>query len=81
MSLTKTTSVDQITIEANGIVLYRELTRILEDGAEISAAYHRISLAPGQDLAGVPANVAAVCGVVWTEDIVAAYLEQVAPAE
>jgi len=50
MSLTKTISVDQITIEANGIVLYRELTRILENGAEISAAYHRISLAQGRTL-------------------------------
>jgi hypothetical protein len=32
MSLTKTTTVDQITVTENGIVLYREATRIMEDG-------------------------------------------------
>jgi hypothetical protein len=36
MSLTKTTTVDQITVNENGIVLYREATRIMEDGNQIS---------------------------------------------
>ena len=50
MSLTKVTVIDQITIAENGIVLYREATRIMEDGKEISKQYHRTSLTPGQDL-------------------------------
>jgi hypothetical protein len=49
MSLTKTTIVDQITVTENGIVLYREATRIMEDGNQISQTYHRTSLTPGQD--------------------------------
>ena len=73
MSLTKTTTVDQITVTENGIVLYREATRIMEDGNELSKTYHRNSLTPGQDLTGVPANVAAICNVVWTEAVIAAY--------
>jgi archaellum component FlaF (FlaF/FlaG flagellin family) len=73
MSLTKTTTVDQITVTENGIVLYREATTILEDGVEISKKYHRSSLIPGQDLTGVPANVAAICNVAWTPEVVAAY--------
>jgi hypothetical protein len=73
MSLTKETVVDQITVTENGIVLFREATRILEDGAEISKKYHRSSLTPGQDLTGVPANVAAICNVAWTPEVVAAY--------
>ena len=73
MSLTKTKSVDQITVTENGTVLYREATRILEDGTEISKQYHRTSLVPGQDLAGQPANVAAICTAAWTPEIVAAY--------
>jgi hypothetical protein len=73
MSLTKTTTVDQITVERNGIVLYREATCIMEDGNELSKAYHRLSLTPGQDLTGVPANVVAICNVAWTADVVAAY--------
>lgn len=73
MSLTKTTNIDQITISENGIVLYREATRIMEDGNELSKNFHRSSLVPGQDLTGVPANVAAICNVAWTADVVAAY--------
>lgn len=73
MSLTKETVVDQITVTENGIVLFREVTRILEDGAEISKKYHRSSLTPGQDLTGVPENVAAICNVAWTPEVVAAY--------
>ena len=73
MSLTKTTVIDQITIAENGIVLYREATRIMEDGNQISQTYHRSSLTPAQDLTGVPANVVAICNAAWTEAVVAAY--------
>jgi len=73
MSLTKTTVVDQITVTENGIVLYREATRIMEDGNEISKQYHRSSLTPAQDLTGIPANVVAICNTVWTAEVIAAY--------
>jgi hypothetical protein len=73
MSLTKQTVVDQITVQENGIVLYREATRIMEDGNQISQTYHRSSLVPAQDLTGVPANVVAICNVAWTAEVIAAY--------
>ena len=73
MSLTKTTSVDQITVTENGIILYREATRIMEDGNELSKTYHRSSLTPGQDLTGIPANVVAICNVAWTAEVIAVY--------
>ena len=76
MSLNKTTNVDQITVTENGIVLYREATRIMEDGNQISQTYHRTSLTPGQDLTGVPANVVAICNVAWTPEVIAAYRAQ-----
>ena len=79
MSLTKTTTVDQITVTENGIILYRNATRIMEDGVQLSQTYHRSSLTPGQDLTGVPANVVAICNTAWTADVVAAY--QAAQAE
>ena len=78
MSLTKETTVDQITVTENGIVLYREATRILEDGVEISKKYHRTSLVPGQDLTDQPANVVAICNTVWTPQLIAAYQAQLA---
>jgi hypothetical protein len=78
MALTKETVVDQITVTENGIVLYREATRIMEDGNQLSQTYHRTSLTPAQDLTGQPANVVAICNVAWTPEVVAAYQAQVA---
>jgi hypothetical protein len=72
MSLSKSTVVDQITVTEFGAVLYREATRILEDGVEISKTYHRSSLIPGQDISGVPANVQAICNAAWTPEVIAA---------
>jgi hypothetical protein len=73
MAITKTTVVDQTTVTENGIILYREATKIIEDGVEITKTYHRSSLTPGQDLTGVPANVVAICNTVWTAEVIAAY--------
>jgi len=73
MALTKETVVDQVTVTENGTVLYREATRIIEDGKVLTQTYHRTSLTPGQNLAGQPANVAAICNVAWTPDVIAAY--------
>jgi hypothetical protein len=76
MSLTKTINIDQITVTENGIVLYREATRIMEDGVELSKTYHRNSLTPAQDLTDQPANVVAICNAAWTPEVIAAYQAQ-----
>jgi hypothetical protein len=81
MSLTKTTVVDQVTVQENGIVLYREATRIMEDGVQLSQTFHRSSLTPAQDLTGVPANVVAICNAAWTAEVIAAYQAAQAAAE
>lgn len=81
MSLTKTTTVDQITVTENGIVLYREATRIMEDGNQLSQTFHRSSLTPAQDLTGIPANVVAICNAAWTPEVITAYQAAQAAAE
>ena len=73
MSLTKTAAIDQITVTENGIILYREATRIMEDGVELTKTYHRNSLTPDQDLTGVPAKVVAICNTAWTQEVIDAY--------
>jgi hypothetical protein len=73
MSLSETKVIDQITVTENGIVLYREATRISRDGEQIAQTYHRTSLTPAQDLTGQPANVVAICNVAWTPEVIAAY--------
>jgi len=77
MAFIETKTVDQITVTENGIVLYREATRILKDGEQIAQTYHRTSLTPAQDLTGQPANVVAICNAAWTADVVSAYQAQV----
>lgn len=79
MAITKQTVVDQITVTENGIVLYREATRIIEDGNLLTQTYHRTSLIPGQDLTSQPANVVAIAQAAWTAEVIAAY--QAAQAE
>ena len=73
MPITKTTTVDQITVTENGIVLYREATRLMEDGNQIAQNYHRTSLVPGQDLTDQPDNVVAIANAAWTPEVIAAY--------
>jgi len=78
MAITKEKVIDQITVTENGTVLYREATRIMEDGQQLSQTYHRTSLTPGQDLTGQPANVVAIANAAWTPEVVAAYQAQLA---
>jgi DNA-binding transcriptional LysR family regulator len=73
MAITKQTVVDQTTVTENGTILYREATRIVEDGNLLTQTYHRTSLTPGQDLTGQPANVVAIANVAWTPQLIAAY--------
>lgn len=80
MAITKETKVDQVTVTENGTVLYREATRVVEDGNEIAKTYHRTSLTPGQDLTGQPANVVAIATVAWAPEVIAAYQQAMAEA-
>ena len=76
MAIIKETVVDQITVTENGIVLYREATRIIEDGKVLTQTYHRTSLTPGQDITGQPDKVVAICNTAWTPEVIAAYQAQ-----
>lgn len=78
--ITKETVVDQITVVENGIVLYREATRIIEDGKVLTQTYHRSSLQPGQDLTVQPEKVVAIAQAAWTPEVIAAYQAQQAQA-
>ena len=71
--ITKETAIDQITVTENGVVLYREVTRIMESDVELAKTYHRSSLTPGQDLTDVPEKVVAICNTAWTQDVIDAY--------
>jgi len=73
MSIVETKAIDQITVNEDGTVLYREATRIIKDGNQIAQTFHRSSLTPGQDLTGLPGNVVAIATAAWTPEVIAAY--------
>ena len=76
MALNQTSIVDQITIESNGIILYRT-NNIINDGEnQIAQSYSRTSLIPGQDLTNQPSNVVAIANLTWTEEVISAYKAQ-----
>jgi hypothetical protein len=78
MAITKEVVIDQTTITENGIILYREATKIIEDSVELTKTYHRTSLTPGQDITNQPQKVKDICNTVWTAEVISAYQAQIA---
>ena len=77
MSLTKEVTIDKIEITENGVVQVRQVTRIIENGNELSKSYHRWTISPGQDYSGQPDNVKAICAVAHTPAVIAAFQAQI----
>jgi len=73
MSLTKEQAVDKIEVLENGSIQIRQVTRIMEDGKELSKSYHRWAFDPGSDVSDQPANVQAIAASAWTPAVIAAY--------
>ena len=65
MALSKEVIIDQITVTENGTVLVREVTRIMEDGNELSKQYHRTSFEKNADVSAQPQNVQDICAAAW----------------
>jgi hypothetical protein len=73
MSLEKVKSVDLIEVAENGCIQVRTKTVIVEDGEQISGTFHRHVVVPGAEYANEDAKVQAICAVVHTTDVIAAY--------
>ena len=73
MALEKQTLVDLIEIIESGIVQVRTKTKIMEDGNELSAAFSRHTIAPGQDFSSESDRVRAVCSATHTAEVISAY--------
>ena len=85
MALEKVVSEDKIEIVGEfKTVQVRTCTKVLEDGVELSSGYHRHVVVAGQDYSNESAEVQAICAVVHTDAVVAAYeasLEELSSAE
>lgn len=73
MSLSKIEVVDVIEVVENGCVQVRTATRILDNGEIISTALHRHVVAPGDDYSNEDQRVQAICSLVQTPEVIAAY--------
>jgi hypothetical protein len=81
MSLTKEQAIDKIEFTEKGILHVRQITRIMEDGNQLSSSYHRWSFAPGEDISEMPANVQAIVAAAWTDKVIADYQTYIASLE
>ena len=75
MSLTEKTIIDKIEVLENNSIQVRTANVIEKDGVEISRTFHRHVVNPSNDISGEDVKVQAVANAVWTDEIIAAYLE------
>ena len=69
----KNEKVDLIEVLENGCVQVRIKTAIIENEKQISSAFHRHVVAPGDDYSAESDKVKAICAATHTAEVVAAY--------
>jgi hypothetical protein len=75
MALTEKTIIDKIEVLENNSIQVRTANIIEKDGVEITRTFHRHVVSPSNDISGEDAKVQAVANAIWTEEIIAAYLQ------
>ena len=74
MALTKEITQDRIEVVGEfKSVQVRTCTKVLEDGVELSSGFHRHVVSAGDDYSAESAEVQAICAVVHSDEVVAAY--------
>ena len=84
MALSETIEYDKIEIVGvYKLIQVRKATVIKKDNVELTRAFERYTLNPGEldasdnlvdtDISAEPAEVSAICNAVWTTDVKAAY--------
>jgi len=74
MALEKVITEDKIEIVGvHKTVQIRTCTQVLEDGVELSSGYHRHVVTAGDDYSNESAEVQAICKILHTDAVIAAY--------
>ena len=74
MALSKVITEDKIEICGEfKAVQVRTCTKVMEDGVELSSGFHRHVVTAGDDYSNESAEVQAICAVVHTDAVIAAY--------
>lgn len=80
MALEKQQYIDKIEVVSDEFIQVRQVTKVIEDGSELSSTYHRWTLAPGQDVSDQDPRVQAVCAALWTPEVIAKVAAENGPA-
>ncbi len=78
MALTKVEKDDYEVRGEYKFIQVRTKTSIMEDGEEISYKYHRRVLTPDADVSGESAELQALAGALWTDELKSAYADSIA---
>ena len=81
MALTKVEKDDYEVRGEYKFIQVRTKTSIMEDGEEISFKYHRKVLTPDADVSGESAEIQALAGALWTDELKSAYADSIAEPE
>ena len=76
MALTKEITYDYEIRGVGKSIQERKKTTIVEDGTELSSAYHRRVLTIGDDLSSEREELRALSSSLWTQEVSASYAEQ-----
>jgi len=71
--ITKETKITEITISELKIILWKEVTSIIEDGKVITTQNHRSSASPSQDKSGLPDEIKIYADFLWTPEVIKHY--------
>jgi hypothetical protein len=75
MTLEKKTVADKIEATEFGHIQVRVRTDVIEDGVVLGSSFHRHVIAPGNDYSAEDPKVQAICAIVHTPEVIAAYRE------
>ena len=81
MALTKVEKDDYEVRGEYKFIQVRTKTSIMEDGEELSYSYSRRVLSPDADVSGESAELQALAGALWTDELKSAYADSIAEPE
>ena len=74
MALSKVITEDKIEIVGDfKAIQIRTKTAVIEDGVELSSSFHRHVVTAGDDYSAESAEVQAICELMHTDEVIAAY--------
>jgi len=60
-------------IDENGIIHVRQITRVFEDGKELSKSYHRTTVMPKDDVTDKDDRTKLIANAIYTPEFIAEY--------